>query len=335
MASTGRRGGMIFRVILILIVVLAVAGGVVWIFGPREPADLTVTFDPARIGADPAAYLAREEANVPNLRPNAEKEIVWAYPASRARTPLAIVYIHGFSAAKGETRPLADDVAKALGANLFYTRLTGHGRNGAAMEMASINDWVNDFAEAMAIGRRIGEKVVVIGSSTGATLATLAASQPALSQDLVGLVELSPNFALADSRAPLLTLPFARRLLPYLAEPEFAYMPGGVEVGANWTTTFPTAALLPMARLVEITRNLDFSKVRIPALFIYSPADKVVDPSRTGSIAAQWGGPHQSIEVQDSTDPGQHVLAGAIRSPATTDRLATAITNWVQALPLQ
>ena len=68
-----------------------------------------------------------------DIRPGLQKEIVWANPATKTKTPLAIVYIHGFSASKGEVRPLPDKVASALGANLFFTRLTGHGEDGAAM----------------------------------------------------------------------------------------------------------------------------------------------------------------------------------------------------------
>ena len=176
---------MILRFVFALILLLVVVAAGLWLFGPREPVDLTVSFDPSSIGSDPDAYLARQEADIPNLRPQSKKEIVWAYPASRAKTELSIVFLHGFSADKAETRPLADEVAKALHANLFYTRLTGHGRDGAAMEQASVNDWVNDLAEAMAIGRDIGSKVVVIGASTGGTealaavLTTLPADCPA------------------------------------------------------------------------------------------------------------------------------------------------------------
>ena len=93
-----------------------------------------------------------------DIRPGLQKEIVWADPATKAKTPLAIVYIHGFSASKGEVRPLPDKVAAALGANLFYTRLTGHGQDGAAMANGSVNAWINDYAEAIAIGRAIGDR---------------------------------------------------------------------------------------------------------------------------------------------------------------------------------
>jgi hypothetical protein len=43
-----------------------------------------------------------------------------------------------------------------LGANLYFARLKGHGRSGDAMLEGSVQAWVDDFAEAVAIGRRLG-----------------------------------------------------------------------------------------------------------------------------------------------------------------------------------
>jgi hypothetical protein len=99
------------------------APGVIFgLLAPRIVADTAITFDPGAIGADPAAYLRHGEARLPDIRGGLEKEIVWNDPARRARTPLAIVYVHGLAASKEETRPVADEVARAAGANLFYTR---------------------------------------------------------------------------------------------------------------------------------------------------------------------------------------------------------------------
>ena len=168
---------------------------IAFLLGPRVKVDTTVRFDPAAIGADPEAYLAGRGRGEEHPA-GQQKEIVWANPATKAKTPMAIVYVHGFSASKWEVRPLPDKVAAALGANLFYTRLTGHGQDGAAMAEGSVNAWINDYAEAIAIGRAIGDKVVVIGTSTGASLATWAASQPGLREgcrdDYRDLAELRP-----------------------------------------------------------------------------------------------------------------------------------------------
>ena len=324
---------MILRLSLILIFLLVLTGVATWYAGPREPADLTIGFDPARIGSDPDAYLARTEADVPNLRPADAKEIVWAYPASRAKTPLAIVYIHGFSASKEEMRPLPDEVAQKLGANLFFTRLSGHGRDGVAMARTNVNEWMNDLAEAVAVGRTIGERVIVVANSTGGTLATLGASRPGLMHGVAGLVLLSPNYGLLDRYAFLLDVPFAREFGPWWMGEERSFTPVNDEQAAHWTTRYPTVALLPLGALLRETRGLDVSAMTIPAFFLYSPADQVVDPIATEAIAARWGAPHATLQMPVTGDPRNHVLAGRIISPDTTDELAQRIADWVAALP--
>ena len=93
--------------------------------------------------ADIDLYLERAEASVPNLRAGAQKEVLWA-DASREKTPISIVYLHGYSASRVEISPVAERVARHLGANLFLTRLAGHGRDGPAMAEPRLSDWMAD-----------------------------------------------------------------------------------------------------------------------------------------------------------------------------------------------
>lgn len=309
-----------------------------WTLGPREPVARTSEFAAGDIGPDISAWLAAGEADIPNLRPDAAKEIVWAYPASRARTPVAIVYIHGFSASKAELRPVPDMVARTLGANLFYTRLAGHGRNEAAMAEPTVGDWLDDLSEAVAVGRRIGEKVVIVGTSTGGALTAYGASLPDMLDGVAGVVLISPNFAVRDWRSFLLTMPYARQIVPFLHGDTYGEAPRSQPADEaadtyGWTRGFPTVALLPMAALAQTAAAIDFSAIHIPALFVLSPADKVVDASVTLEAAGRWGGPHQVLEIDDSTDPSQHLIAGDLRSPQTNQRVADAIADWIAALP--
>ena len=46
------------------------------------------------------------------------------------------------AATSEEVRPLPEDVAKSLGANLYFTRLAGHGRGDLPMSEPSMNDWM-------------------------------------------------------------------------------------------------------------------------------------------------------------------------------------------------
>lgn len=329
----GRIALLVLRVLLILLLVLGLLIAIAWAFGPREPVRLEGRFDAATIGEDIDLYLARTEADVPNLRPGAAKHVRWAYPASKARTPIALVYVHGFTADGAETQPLMNEVAAKLGANLFVTRLAGHGRNGAALAEATIGDWSDDLAEALAIGARLGERVVVVGNSTGATLATMAALQPDGANRIAGLVAIAPNYRILNPRSVILTLPFARDLIARFGPAEYGTPSANPLVEEHWTTRYPSAALLPMARLAEISRRADVASAQVPALFIYAPGDRVVDSGETARIAARWGAPHETLIVDDAGDGNQHVLAGDIVSPGTTDRLADAISTWVGTLP--
>ena len=321
---------------LVIVSVLAVAIVAAFAFGPREPADLTVRIDREAIAADPVAFLAQGEAQVSDIRPGMEKEVIYAFPASRAKTPWAIVYLHGFSATKNELRPVPDRVAARLGANLYYARLAGHGQDGAAMGQATVNDWVNDLAEALAIADEIGERTVVIGTSTGATLAALAATEPDLREQVDAIVQVSPNYALKNRAARVLDFPFAETIVQWVEGEERSFEPVNELHAQNWTSRYPSRAVLPMAALMREVRGRTFENIAVPTLFIFDEEDTVVDHTATRRVAARWGqatGAAAHIELLHGTDdPYRHVIAGESLSPSTTEAAIDLIAGWIEGL---
>lgn len=311
--------------LLAIVAVLAI----VFALGPRVPGSIETSFDPATIGADPVAYLTQKEAAFTNIRPGQQKEIIWA-GAAGAKTPLAIVYVHGFSASNGEVRPLPDLVASALGANLFYTRLTGHGQDGPAMATGSVQAWVDDYAEAIAIGRIIGERVIVMATSTGGSLAVAEAPNAKVSDGIAAFVLISPNFGVQAGGSFLLTMPWGKQLAELIVGRERSFEPRNERQAKLWTTRYPTVAVLPMGKLVELSNETDPATVKVPALFIISDRDTVVRPELTRQIEQRWGGPHKLIAVTDAEDPDQHVIAGDTLSPSVTPGLATQIIDWLR-----
>jgi len=303
-----------------------------WI-GPTEPVDLTFpeVIVPAASGVAP--WLTANEAFVPNLRANAAKQIVWAGQPG-ARTPLALVYLHGFSADPAEVRPLPDAVAEGLGANLYLTRLTGHGRDSAAMAEPAVADWVADVAEAIAIGRSIGERVIVMGNSTGATLAVLAASDRDLARDIAGLVLMSPNMRVAGWGGRIMEWPGARAWGPMLIGPERAFTPVNDRQAAHWTTSYPTSAIAVLGALTHSVRRLPAAEMTVPALFVMSETDRVIDVPAALRTLTTWGGPTELFRVPlgPNDDPAGHVLAGDILSPDATPRVSERILLWARGL---
>lgn len=317
-----------------MLLILIALGAAFWFFAPREPVDLETSFDDSALGEDLDTYLAAAEAGVPNLKPDVAKRIIWA-GAPGEKTPLSVVYLHGFSATSEEIRPVPDKVAEGLGANLYFARLKGHGRDGDAMSEPTAGDWMEDTAEALAIGRRLGERVIVIATSTGGSLAALAARDEALARDIAGIVFVSPNFRLQNPMAPLLTWPAARHYLPLIAGERRSFEAQNNGHAAFWTTEYPSVAVFPMAALVKASRQADYSGVTIPALFISSPDDQVISPQAVAKVRAGWGGPAQALDVTmaEGDDRDAHVIMGAILSPNQTEAGVERILAWVAGLP--
>ena len=244
----------------------------------------------------------------------------------------SIVYVHGFSATAAEVRPLPDLVAKALGANLFFTRLTGHGQDGDAMGRARLRDWEADVDEALQIGAALGDEVIVMGCSTGCTLLTSALAQGAR---VKGIIHLSPNFGLRHRLAQLLLdLPGVRRWGPLVAGRETSFEAVSDEHAALWTTKYDTQAVFTMGDAVRASLASEIEAIQTPAYFAFNGGDQVVSPKRTRAVMARWAGPvTQDVLVQGpSDDKDGHVMAGDVFSPKQTAPLADRIIEWVKAL---
>ena len=299
-------------------------------FGPDTP---TARQAPPTALADLDPWLQTSESKFEGLRPGTAKGVVWA-SADKQQTPWSVVYIHGFSATRLETAPLADQVAKALGANLFYTRLSGHGLPGQAMGEASAQDWLADTLEAVRIGKTLGRKVLVISCSTGSTLSTWLGTTPQAA-DVSAFVFISPNFGLKNKMSELINGHWGQQIATAISGDTIRYEQTDPREVVAWTGSYPTKALFPMMALVKKVRDSDLSAFQKPVLVLYSAADQTVDPEEIKDTFARLGSQQKSIDaVTYSQSKGQHVLAGEIRDPQSVAPMAESIVNWTNSLAI-
>lgn len=317
---------------VLLLFLILVVGLILATFGPRPDMSIESKFDAKLIGNDLDVWLADSERKVSNIRPNAAKELIWHDESSKDKTEFAIVYLHGFSASKVEIAPVPQKVANVLGANLYLTRLTGHGRNADAMAEANLSNWIDDTKEAIEIGTRIGEKVVLLSGSTGGTLATWAAIDPEQKGKIHSVVSVSANYGIKGASIGMLNMPWAETLLPLIFGNERSFEPSNDAHAKGWTTRYPSSAIFPMAALLRLVSEMDKSKATAPHFFIYSEKDSVVEYGEIEKVRNSWGGETEKMIINDSKDPHNHVIAGDILSPNTTERTTTAITDWVKKL---
>lgn len=275
-------------------------------------------------------FLQATESRAGRIREGLAKQIVWADPAGPSKTAISLVYVHGFSASPAEIRPLPDKVAEALGANLFFTRLAGHGlEDPGALGHATLGDWIADLEEAIAIGRLLGDRVVVMATSTGASLTTWALGRPGLADGIAAAVLVSPNYGVQASGSFLLTGPFAAEIAHMVIGARRGFEPVNALNAHNWTTDYPVEALIPMAQAVRLASFTPVEQIKTSALFVYSPRDLVVRPDLTDAVLGRWGGPHARFDPGETGDANNHVIAGDTYSPGTTAAVAAEIVAWL------
>jgi esterase/lipase len=328
-SSLGRR-------LLWLLLVIVLLGAAAYVLGPRNdfgssmpsprpppPQDISLLSD----------WIQQRESVFSDIKPDNAKGIVWAATPGQ-RTRWAVVYIHGFSASRLETAPLAESVASQLGANVFYTRLTGHGRaNGDAMGDATPQDWMADALEAVQIGQTLGERVLVISCSTGGTLATWLGTSADAAR-VSAHVFVSPNFGPKDKRSEIVNAPWGQKIALLVQGQRRSWTPESAQEANAWTSSYPTKAIFPMMALVKSVRDSDLSLFQTPALVLYSERDETVDTSEIKAAFTRLGSARKSIEpIGYSKSQGQHVLAGAIKDPDAVAPMSDTIVQWLKSLP--
>ena len=309
-----------------VIVIVAILAGL-YTFSPR--VDTSYSYQKISLPQDIERFISNQEQRYPDIQPGTEKKITWAGEPNH-RTPYSVVYLHGFSSSRQDTAPLAQLVANKLGANLFEARLKGHGRPAEVMKSVTVNDWLNDARHAYDIGAKLGDEVVVIGLSTGGTLALWLAAQSELSQ-LGYTVLISPNLGPADSNAELLLLPLGDEIARLVVGDYREWKPVNKQQAQFWTTRYPVEALVTMMGVVDVARNQPVENILTPVLTLYSERDRIVDIAKTQAMLERLPiASRQSIVISDSGDKLQHVLAGDILSPETTDQVAKSIVEFIR-----
>lgn len=296
-------------------VLLAVA----YLLGPRPSAprfDLAMPAVPAA-AAELEQYVAAKEA-AHKIKPNNEARIVWK-DSARQGTEYAVVYIHGFSASQMEGDPVHRRFAETFGCNLYLARLADHGvdTTETLLTMTADRLWAS-AREALAIGKQLGDKVILISTSTGGTLALkLAAEYPA---DVHALINLSPNVALRDGAAFLLNNPWGLQIARLVIGGDYRITGTNDEHGKYWNQKYRIECLTQLEELVESTMTKEtFERVRQPSLTLYyykdeEHQDPQVSVEAILKMHAELGTPEAQKVIVDFPDAGAHVLGSSMTS---------------------
>ena len=306
----------LLRILLYIIGVLII----VYLFGPRPDTPAYKTDMPAvpqLVSLD--TFVAAQEATH-QLRLNNQARIVWANDSSKQKTDYALVYIHGFSASQEEGNPVHRNIAQQFGCNLYLARLAEHGIDTTEqlMNLTADNYW-ESAKQALAIGKQLGNKVILMGTSTGGTQALqLAATYP---NDVAALILYSPNIAVNDPNAWLLNDHWGLQIAKLVKGGNYNNPDDERPIYKQyWNKPYRLEATVALEEMLETTMNKStFSKIKQPVLLLYyykdeEHQDKVVKVSAMKEMFAQLATDTLHKRAIALPNTGDHVMASPIKS---------------------
>lgn len=306
--------------ILIGIVAVVVILAIIYFSGPKVPA---VQFSPVlpTVKQDLSALedeINSSEKEIKNMKRDNQARIVWADSSKKQKTPYSIVYIHGFGASWAEGEPIHRDLAKRYGANLYLARMHDAGINDPdAFDDLTPENFMANAKQALAIGKVLGDSVIVIGTSAGGLLSVyLASTNP----EIKGLILYSPCMAVASSGLKLVTGPWGRKILFTLMGDRRATTDEDSLKSNFWLQGYRTNGLLTLQQTIDaIARPEVYEKIKMPVFLGYyykseEEQDKTVSVKAMLEMFPKLGTPDNLKVAKAFPESGDHVIGSYLRS---------------------
>src|SRR6056300_1764949 len=306
-----------FRAVAILFLIL----GAVYLVGPRVDTPV-FSKDTPYVPADLdslQSWIKKRELEKGNVRQDNESKIYF-YDSLPKKTKYSVVYLHGFTASGKEGDPVHKIIAKAFGANLYVPRLHGHGlEEEEPMLNFNNDDFWESGKEALEIGKRLGEKVILLGTSHGGALSLSLGEDPAIAA--LGLF--GPNITVFDPKAILLSKPWGLQISRLVKGGNYHYMQSEKEEKKKyWTTKSRLEAATHMQKFLDLKmRKSTFKKIELPVFLGYyykndSMQDKVVSVPAMLKMFDQLGTADSLKHKVAFTDIKDHVLTSSLSTAA-------------------
>ncbi|TLU97932.1 alpha/beta hydrolase [Dyadobacter luticola] len=293
---------------------------IVYFVGPKVPeARLTpvlptITTDLAKLDDE----IRKTELATPKLKPDNEARIIWADSGKKEKTTYSVVYIHGFGASWAEGDPVNVDLAKRYGANLYLARLHDAGiADTNAFDDLTPANFLAGAKRALAIGKVLGDSVILIGTSAGGLLSSyLAANHP----EIKGLILYSPCFAVANPSLKLITHPWGKQILHNVMGEHNMGKDDDAEKANYWLQGYHTNGLLTLQQMMDaIVKPATFQQIKMPVFVGYyykneKEQDPVVSVEAIRKMFKELGTPADMKVEKAFPEAGDHVIASRLRS---------------------
>ena len=290
---------------------------IIYFLGPTPP-NMTFAEQLPVINLDTKEYVSQQNNEQP-LRPGNEAEIVFFNDSLKNQTEYVLVYIHGFGASEMEGDPIHREFAKRYGMNLYLHRVADHGLNvEQPLIDLTADKMMRSAEEALAIGKELGKKVILMSCSTGGTLSIpLAAKFPT---DVEALILFSPNVDIFDPNSKWLARPWGLKIARFIMGSENREWNPGTEAQKYWYAKYRLEGLVALKSLINQTMiDENFAKVKQPVLMMYyykneEEQDKIVSVKRMREMFGKLGTPEKLKRNIPLPNAGHHIISSSLFS---------------------
>jgi len=295
-----------------------------YFLGPQMPKPVLNTELPV-VAGDISGYVTHLES-AEKVRPGNEAKIIWANDSVHAQTEYVLLYLHGFSASRMEGFPVNEDFPKRYGCNAFLARLTAHGliTENPLIDMTPFRLY-ESAKLALVIAQQLGKKVIIMGTSTGGTLAIkLAADFPEM---VYGLILYSPNVRIKQKTCVLLSKPWGLQIARLNFGGKFRVTdddPSG-EICKYWYCSYRAEGPVFLQQLVDVTMTDEvFAKVKCPLFVGYDfkdeqHQDQTVEVKAALKMFDKAVTPVALKRAQVFPEAGSHVIACNLTSKSVAE----------------
>ncbi len=277
------------------------------------------------------AVQKQEQAFAP-IKENDEAKIIWANEDTKEKTSYSIVYLHGFAGSHGDGYPWHKTIAQKFCCNLYLARLDNHGlKRKNLFEGFTVDKFLYSAIDACRIGQMLGENVLVMGTSAGASLALFAAGSDKCPVSVKGLMLVSPLIHFYGVHSLFLENPFGRFMAKAIRGSSYRHRlikelsPHEKNI---WYPFVPLNAACILGKMVEtyIDHSL-FSRVRCPVFVGYyyknrNYHDRVVSPRAILQMCRQLGTEASKRSIVNFPEAQSHVIGSGVVSTSVQELIA-------------
>jgi len=262
----------ILKITGIVILFILVVGTALYLAGPK-PAVPKFATPEIRLPDDLATLemqIKNAEESSKGIRRGCEARIVWDNDSAKTKTRYSFVYLHGGTSSHVEGDPIHRNLASRYHANLYLARLAGHGVDLGDNNLA--NETADDFfysAEyALAVAKKLGDEVIVMGTSFGGALtAYLASRHP----EIKAIILFSPCIETYDQRTKFFTRPWGTKIIKFITKSEtFDVREPSKLYARYWTTHYNLNFIAEFQNfLSNASTPENFARVKSPTFLAY------------------------------------------------------------------